>query len=365
MLKTFDIQAALDEAISGESEQVEWKEADSDAVVRSACAFANDLGNCGRPGFILIGVDKRGDAVDADVSDEAIQRVVNRLTATKILPNPSCGVQRAKHQGREILVVRVEPYPVPPVVKVNGVAWVRVGTSTRRANEVDLLRLNERRPESHQPFDIRPFRDADLDALDRRRMHDQYDLSREADLNEESFPEFEKWLAQRNMARLADDRWIPTAAAILVHGVDPLTYFPGARVEFARYDGDDVDAPVISRRPVTGDLPSQLDTIWAQLNANNAEVAARDEGIRTIYAPEYPIEALKELARNLVQHRLYEGTNAPGRVSWFRDRIEFYNPGRPFGLASEGEFGTHADYRNPTIGGLLVDQGHVDPPCGQ
>jgi ATP-dependent DNA helicase RecG len=82
-------------------------------------------------------------------------------------------------------------------------------------------------------------------------------------------------------------------------------------------------------------------------------------GIRAGFVPNYPAEALKELLRNLVQHRSYEGTNAPGRVEWFVDRIEFSNPGGPFGQAAQGEFGSHSDYRNPLVTKRLTDSGHV------
>jgi ATP-dependent DNA helicase RecG len=60
-----------------------------------------------------------------------------------------------------------------------------------------------------------------------------------------------------------------------------------------------------------------------------------------------------------VQHRLYESTHAPGRVEWYSDRIEFSNPGGPFGRASEGELGEHSDYRNPIMTAGLVEMGYV------
>jgi hypothetical protein len=68
---------------------------------------------------------------------------------------------------------------------------------------------------------------------------------------------------------------------------------------------------------------------------------------------------LKEPARNVVQHRRYDATNGPARVTWFDDRIESSNPGGRFGAASEGEFGEHSDYRNPTTTARLAEQGYV------
>ena len=117
---------------------------------------------------------------------------------------------------------------------------------------------------------------------------------------------------------------------------------------------------MVTRRTATGRVTDQLDAVWSQLQANIADMPAGDAGIKTQYASEYPLEALKELARNLVQHRLYEGTNAPGRISWLEDRIVFNNPGNPFGQASQGSFGEHADYRNPTLTRHLMELGYVE-----
>ncbi len=360
MAEREDMQDALHEALEGESEWSEWKETDTDSIVESACAFANDLNGSNRPGYILIGVRKNGEHVGTDASDDAVQRVVNRLSSTKIMPNPSINVQKVSVGDKELLVIRIEPFQVPPVVKVNGVAFVRVGTTTRRASDADLNKLNERRPVNRQPFDIRPLLDAGLDALDLDNLRERYRAAKQIDEDEETFPGFERWLGQGNMSRQIDGTWRPTSSAILVYGVDTQSYFPGALVEFTRYEDEDIDSRVVSRRTVTGNLPDQLDTIWTQMLTNIAEVPVSEEGIRNQYAPDYPIEALKELTRNLIQHRQYEGTNAPARISWFSNRIEFNNPGGPYGQAKLGEFGEHTDYRNPTITGMLVDLGYVE-----
>lgn len=354
--------AEVSRALAAESQRVEWKQSAKDAgeILQAACAFANDLAGNGQPGYLVIGVDKRGSAVGADASDEALQKLVNRLTSTRILPNPSFSVDALEHQGQTIVIVSVEPYPVPPIVKFDGVPWVRVGTSTRRATDADLVRLHERRPESRLPFDLRPCHGASLDDLDLSLLRMDYAAERSADQDGESFPDLEVWLGQRELARRTAAGWAPTTTGILVYGIDPQAHFPGAIVEFVRYAGTDLDAPVASRKTASGRLADQLETLWTQLGANLAQLPAPAAGIRSPFTPEYPLEALKELARNLVQHRLYEGTNAPGRVSWFDDRVIFSNPGPPFGQASEGDFGAHSDYRNPTVTGLLVQLGYVE-----
>ena len=344
----------------GESERVEWKQSAKAELEPAVCALANDLGDSGEPGYLLVGVDDRGHAVGADTSDAAVQALVSRLHSIKLLPSPSISVVPTVREGRGVLVVTVQPYAVPPVVKVNGVAWVRVGTTTRRASEADLLRLNERRPAHRAPFDLRPWAGAELADLDLARLRVEHQAAQIGDEDLGTFPALEPWLAQREIVRRAGAGWEPTSAGLLLYGVDPQRHLPGAVIELARFAGTDLDAPLVFRKTISGRLSDQLDTLWAQLLANVTAVPAAAAGIRTPYVDVYPVEALKELARNLVQHRLYEGTHAPGRVSWFEDRVVFSNPGGPFGQASEGEFGAHSDYRNPTITRLLVDLGYVE-----
>jgi ATP-dependent DNA helicase RecG len=349
-------------ALAGEGERVEWKQSarDGDEILGAVCALANDLGDTGLKGFLVIGLDKHGQVVGADASDAALTKLSDRLRSTKILPHPSCGIEVVPNQGKALVVVAVAPYAVPPVVKVDGVAWVRVGPSTRRANEADLARLHERRPEARLPFDLRGVVGARVDDLELETLRMEYGASLGLATSREEFPQLEPWLRQRDIVRRRDGGWEPTGAGLLVYGMDPQSYVPGAIVEFTRYAGDSIGAPIISRKTISGRLPDQLEGTWTQLQANLVSVAAPADGVRSPYVPEYPLEALKELARNLVQHRMYEGTNAPSRVTWFDDRIEMTNPGGPFGQANEGEFGEHSDYRNPTITRLLVDLGYVE-----
>ncbi|CRI65094.1 putative transcriptional regulator [Thiocapsa sp. KS1] len=349
-----------------ETDRIEWKRSaqDSEGILRAACALANDLGASGRPGYLVIGLEKDGKVrpLEPDRLDQVQQDLANRLRSVKIQPTPSCdiAVHRFDREGF-VVVVAVAPYPVPPVVTVDGVAWVRQGSSTRRASAADLQRLNERRPEHTQPFDIRPFASASVEDLDLDLLRAKHAAERIGDSDTETFPALEAWLTQHQLGRVVSGVWRPNPAALLLYGVSPQSWLPGATIELVRYAGSDIDSDVVARKTITGTLADQLEGIWAQINANLASVPdqAGNTGMVERFVPEYPLEALKELARNLVQHRLYESTHAPGRVEWYADRIEFSNPGGPFGRASEGELGEHSDYRNPIVTAGLVDMGYV------
>ena len=77
--------------------------------------------------------------------------------------------------------------------------------------------------------------------------------------------------------------------------------------------------------------------------------------------PDYPLAALRQLARNAVMHRSYESTNSPVRITWFADRIEIQNPGGPFGQVSRQNFETPGitDYRNPHLAETMKSLGYV------
>jgi ATP-dependent DNA helicase RecG len=353
-----DIAAAL----QSESERVEWKESakDASAMLRAVCAVANDLGGSRKAGYVLLGVDDSGRVVGEDTSDEAIQRITSRLHSTKILPHPSCSISVETSASNSFLAIRIEPYEVPPIVKVDGVPWVRVGTTTRRASDSDRHRLEERRPEARLPFDLRTLRTVPVSDLNVSRLRAEWVADRDDAPGPDTFPDFERWLEQREIIRTTPDGLRATVVGTLFHGIDLQSALPGAVVEFARYDGPDFDADVFRRKTITGTVTDQLDALWAQFEANVTDVLVSSADIKTQYAPDYPLEVLKELARNLVQHRDYAAVNAPSRVSWFTDKVVFNNPGGPYGQANEGTFGDHSDYRNPTLTRHLAELGYVE-----
>jgi ATP-dependent DNA helicase RecG len=153
----------------------------------------------------------------------------------------------------------------------------------------------------------------------------------------------------------------PTNAAILVLGVSPRDFFPGAYVQALRVSGTDLTSGIVDQREISGSVSDQIRQLdeYMELNIRHQITVG---GPRHIDAPDYPIEALRQLVRNAIIHRTYEGTNAPVRLTWYADRIEIISPGGPFGQVTADNFGFPgiADYRNPTLAGLLKDLGFVE-----
>jgi len=264
------------------------------------------------------------------------------------------------YQGHTVFVIEVAPYDVPPVIKVNGTPWVRQGTTTRKANDSDLRRLDERRPIHLQPFDVRPVQGASLQDLDEELLRQRYNAVRGADEDPGSFLEFNTWLAQEGLGGRQGDDFVPSVAGLLVYGLNPQSFFSGAEVDLTRYRGTDFDAEIIARKRFVGAVPGQMRSLWDYFGALIEDEAQPERGMVAEFIPTYPLDALKELVRNMLQHRDYAATRAPARIAWFEDSITFSNPGGPFGQASQGELGEHSDYRNPALTRLLVDLGYVE-----
>lgn len=353
--------------ITSEGPRVEWKQSIRDRdVFEACCALANDIGQSGTPGYLLLGVNKRGCPVGLHLPgtklDDELQRIDSWLRSTVLLPTPSFAIHvaQAETDDKVIVVVEVQPYPVPPVVEYDGRAWVRPATSTVKATMADLSRLKERRPVSSRPFDARPVLDAGIDDLDIDPLVPLHTAERLEDGDPASFPAFEEWLSvRRSLGEIVRGTFVPTAAALLAYGKSPQSHFPGAFVDVVRYLGEGVDAEPAWRKIVTGQVGSQISTLLRFLEGEIRSSLPGGDVVGNGFIPDYPIQAIDELVRNLVQHRLYEGTNAPSRVEIFDGRIELSNPGGPFGRASEDEFGAHSDYRNPALTAILVDQGYV------
>ena len=82
----------------GESDRVEFKQSlsgDASEKIREAiCAFANDLPNYEKPGFIFVGVKDDKTIVGLSASDQVIENLSHMKSDGHILPLPSMTVEK-------------------------------------------------------------------------------------------------------------------------------------------------------------------------------------------------------------------------------------------------------------------------------
>ena len=345
----------------GESDRVEFTGAvnDLDKLRKAICAFANDLPRHEKPGILFVGLEDDGRCADVVVDDNLLQKLGGLRGDGKILPFPVMEVAKRNLGGCDVAVIQVAPSDNPPV-KMDGRCWIRTGPRRAQANPEEERRLTEKRRWGNVPYDMQGVAGTTVeDDLDVQRFRNEYlpaTVSPEV-LAQNERDEHEQMKALRLVTR--DDT--PTVTAILMLGKNPRIWFPGAYIQFVRYDGEEIPSPIVDQSELKGALPDQLREVDQLLKLQVSTVLDTRED-RNVEKPDYPLEALRELVRNAVIHRNYQNSNTPVRITWFNDRVQISSPGSVYGEVTKQNFGKPdvTSYRNPSIAEAMKSQGFME-----
>jgi ATP-dependent DNA helicase RecG len=353
-------EALLELFHSPENERLERKETltGQDSICQAICAFANDLAASGEPGVVIIGQKDDLSCASLSIDAKLLEKIGGWRSTGKFHPFPAMSVERREIEGCPVAVITVAPSLNTPV-RYEDRIWIRVGPRRGTASAEEERRLIEKRRLQDLPFDARIVQGASLKDIDLVRFALEYlpsavpsDILAENDRSQEQ---------QMQALRLLDAQWTPTVTAILLLGKSPQDFFPGSYIQVLRIDGEKLTDPVIDQHELTGVLSDQLRRIdeIAELWIKTASLVG---GTSRADIPDYPLAALRQIFRNAVMHRNYEGTNAPIRVTWYNDRIETQSPGGLYGQVTPETFGRPGvtDYRNPTLAEAMKILGFVE-----
>ncbi|MBI5478339.1 MAG: putative DNA binding domain-containing protein [Deltaproteobacteria bacterium] len=343
-----------------ESDRVERKESLSDGVrvCQAICALANDLPAYKATGVVFIGQRDDLSCAGLQVDDALLRTLGGYRQDGRLMPFPTMYVRKVTLDGCEVAAVEVEPSDNPPV-RFEGRTWIRVGPRRAIATAEEERRLVEKRRYGNLPFDAQGVAGASLGDVDLRRFELEY---LPAAISPEALAQNQRTRDQQLRAlRLTQPGDIPTATAILMLGTDPRRWFPGAYIQYLRVAGTALTDQLLDQREIAGPLPDQLRHVDDVIRLN-VQRRTTVGGQTRVDVVDYPEEALRQLVRNAVLHRSYEGTNAPVRLTWFDDRVEIQSPGGPFGQVTVEHFGEPGvtDYRNPTLAEALKAMGYVE-----
>ena len=337
-----------------ESDLVERKESlrgDAPTGIREAvCAFANDLPDHQRPGVVFVGADDAGRPTGLPITDVLLRQLADIKTDGNIVPPPTLTVGTHAVAGHEVAVVTVQPADSPPF-RYRGRTWIRVGPRRAVASLQDERILNEKRRHRESSFDAHPAPGARLADLDLRYFEEEY-LPRAVDaatLEQNDRSTMERLASMKMLASADDPR--PTVCGILILGKHPRDYLPGAYVQFLRIAGTALDSPIVDERLFDGPIGPLIGSLEDKLDSHNRTAVDVASGTLETRSSTHALGALRQLVRNAVMHRSYEGTNSPIHVYWYDDRIEINSPGGPYGEVSVENFGQpgFVAYRNPLV----------------
>lgn len=349
---------------SQETDRTEFKETlqgDAPTRIREAiCAFANDLPGRRAPGIVVVGLRNDGTPAGTVIDERLILSLTHMRSDGNIVPPPTLLVEKREYAASDIAVVTVWPSDSPPV-RYNGAIHIRIGPRRGIASAQDERILNERRRHGDRPFDISPIDGTGPDDLNKRQFEDEYlPNAVDRELLQQNDRTLEERLAAAKMTDSVDNG-SATILGLLVIGVRPRDFIPGAYVQFLRIRGNSLSGEIVDELEIDGAVSDVIGRLEDKLRTHNRQridLVSSDLERRT---ESYPLAALQQLLRNAVMHRDYEGTNAPVRVTWFDDRIEIQSPGGPFGSVTSENFGQPGvtDYRNPNLAEAMKVLGYV------
>jgi ATP-dependent DNA helicase RecG len=319
----------------------------TDKFAQAICAFANDMPQNRRPGYLFVGVRDDGELAGATIDDRLLQSLAAIRSDGNIQPLPVMNVQRLETPKGAVAVVEVLPSDLPPV-RYKGQVWIRIDPRRAIASESEERVLAERRVDLAKTWDARPCRGASLDDLALDLFAVGYRLHAVApEVIEENNRSL---IAQLAALRFYDVRAeCPTHAAVLLFGKDPLFFAPGDYIQYVHYAGASQAAEPVRDRRYSGDLLSVLRGLDQLAEDLASARPAPGEGLAERMVYDFPPRALHELFVNAVIHRNYEGSTAPIAINHFTDRLEILSPGGLFGDLTADLFPHGTAYRNPIL----------------
>ena len=352
-----------------ESNRIEFKESfNPAAIIRTICAFANDVDNIGG-GYIVIGVkEEKGHpiyplkGVDVNDIDDILKKLREKCHYIEPLYEPV--VEPVLVDDTYVIVIWVQggygrPYKAPKDVTIKGsnkYYYIRKFSSSVIASndeEKELFYVS-----STIPFDDRPNLLAEVNDLDLGLIREHlkeinsslYERSKDMDV----------LALARDMQIVGGppERLKPLNVGLLMFSENIEKYFRYARIEVV--DIPDPTGTNMVEKVFRGPIQRQLRDALSYINNYvikqlTIKVEGQAEAVR-IY--NYPYEAIEEILSNAVYHRSYQ-INEPITVRITNESIEITSfPGFDRSISNQdiqkGEIRSRM-YRNRRIGDFLKE----------
>ena len=329
-----------------------------DKFSEAICAFANDLPDSRKKGYLFIGAYDDGTLSGLKVDDALLKKISGIRSDGNILPLPVMSVDKFEFPEGDLLVAEVSPSLIPPV-RYRGRVFVRVGPRRDIASEAEERLLTERRTAYMATFDATPCLGATLEDLNLDYIKTTYlPAVVDADVLALDNRDIKEQLASVRLYDRTHD--CPTYAALILFGKNPRYYMPGAYVQYVRFEGKEKGGEVLNEKRFQGPLYKMLPELESFVE--NAIVTQRPVAVslfREKTVVNYPNKALRELMMNACMHRDYQA-NMPVRLYQFDDHVEIMNAGGLYGEARPENFPTVNDYRNPIIAEAMKEMKYVN-----
>lgn len=330
-----------------------------DKLGPAVCALSNDFPNHKHEGYILLGVNDDGKVAGMTWTDKELQIIGGVKTNGNVLPQPSLVVSPVfKFPEGEVVIIEVKPSNYPPV-RFDGRCWIRIGPRRGKATVEEEKILTERRASYAKTYDLVPALGSNISDISLDYFKSTYlPIAIDKDTLKENGRNIEDQLAA---LRFYDNKEnCPTNAGILMFGINPEFYLPGAYIQYIKFDGEEMTSNVEFEKKFSGAMITELNSIDDFIKNNIIkERPIKKDSFQEDTIRNYSYWGLRELIMNAIMHRNYE-SNAPIYIYEFSNRIEILNPGGLFGEANAQNFPNASDYRNVVIAESMKILGYVN-----
>ena len=331
--------------ISGESQNIEYKESWRDEYLKWICGFANAGG-----GTIYVGVNDNKEIIGVDNSKCLMEDIPNKIvTHLGIVADVNL-----LHEGKmDYIEIIVEPSNIPIAYK--GIYHYRSGSTKQELRGTALQQFILKKM-GRSWDDIGNDR-ATIDDIDRNAI--DYFLRKGIDA--QRIPEDQREASTKEVLQslgLIDNDGLLKNAAILLFGKNPLRFFPSIAFKIGRFGKNEAD--LMFQDVIDGNVIQMADRVMQILQGKYLVSPVRFEGMQRYETLEIPKEALREILYNAIAHKDYTGPDIQMHV--YDDHLEIWNEGElPLGYTEETIMGRHSSKpRNRNIANAMFKAGFID-----
>lgn len=314
-----------------------------EAIGRTICAFANTFG-----GYLIIGAEKKGEQTEVTGvkdADEAFQKLTGILS--QIRPKPYHQPIEHEHEGRTLIIVRVEPLPPSEVSFLKKTAYRRTGSVNEEISGHNLVKFLQQRGTVSFEENKSAASIAELDKEKINRLLER----RGIDSTKYTPIPWESLLGSLGVAHNIGEFYLKNVA-VLFFANDIKLRLMNSEVRIVKYRGKEkrLEAREYDERFIDT-LPELLECIFKTIKEKTGNIARIIDGKR-VEQPMIPDEVLREVLTNAVGHRDYFDPNGI-LMEIFDDRIEITNPGSLLPGITINNFSKTKKHRNPITYTLL------------
>ena len=293
-----------------EHQHIEWKESWRDEYLKWVCGFANAEG-----GVLVIGRNDKGVVVGVADAHRLLTAIPNKV---RDILGIMVDVNLLEEDGKELVEIRVEPYPSP--VSYKGEYHYRSGSTKQELKGAALDRFLLRKQGRH--WDGVPVPYVGVGDLGAKALADfRRQALKSQRLSQEMLEEPDAALLER--LHLLEGAYLKRAALLLFHP-DPERFVTGAYLKIGYFESD---ADLLYHDEVHGDLFSQVSQAIAVLKAKYLKALISYEGLQRVETYPVPESALREAILNAVVHKDYASA-IPIQISVYADKLMIWNPGQ-------------------------------------